>query len=80
MVDALISRLLLGFWGTICVSPRELAVNHHGLTGPILGNELVVGAAGLVTLLCLIVALHYLVSPGERDPNHPKYRILSPDR
>ncbi len=75
----LLSRFL-GLWGAICASPGEFAAGHHGVGGPILGNVLVAGAAGVVTLLCFAVALHYLISPGERDPDHPKYRILSPDR
>jgi hypothetical protein len=79
MADALASPLL-GLWGAICAAPQELDAGHHGLAGPILGDVLVAGAAGIVTLLCFVVALRLLISPGERDPHHPKYRILSADR
>jgi hypothetical protein len=61
-------------WGAICGSANETG------SAPVLGNVLVAGAAGLVTLFCFIVALRMLIAPGERNPNHPKYRILSPDR
>ena len=61
-------------WSAVCGSANEAG------SGPVLGNALVAGAAGLVTLVCFIVALRMLIAPGERNPNHPKYRILSPDR
>jgi hypothetical protein len=41
---------------------------------------LVAGGAGLVTLSCIAAALWMLIDPGERDPNHPKYRVLDADR
>jgi hypothetical protein len=41
---------------------------------------LVVGVAGLITLNCIVAALSMLIAPGERDPDHPKYRVLDADR
>lgn len=67
-------------WDAICGSANETGGAGHGLAGPVLGNVLVAGAAGLVTLICFIVALRMLIDPGERNLNHPKYRILSSDR
>jgi hypothetical protein len=40
----------------------------------------VAGGAGLVTLSCIVAAVWMLVAPGERDPYHPKYRVLHADR
>jgi hypothetical protein len=52
----------------------------HGLAGPILGNLLVVSEVGLVTLSsCIVAALWMLIDPGERNPDHPKYRVLDAD-
>lgn len=79
MNDALISYLL-GAWGAVCGSSHEIGAIHHGFSGPLIGNVLVAGAAGLLTLLCFVVALRLLVHPGENDPSHPKYRVLRPDR
>jgi len=41
---------------------------------------LVVAAAGLVTLSCIVAAVWMLIDPGEQDANHPKYRVLDTDR
>ncbi|HLI11189.1 MAG TPA: hypothetical protein VKY65_06275 [Alphaproteobacteria bacterium] len=64
----------------ICGVHQALASGSAGSAGTVLGNILVAGAAGVVTLLCFAVALRLLIRPGERDSNHPKYRILRPDR
>lgn len=69
---------LLRIGQQICGSHSEIAVNPSG--APVIGNFIVASLAGLVTLLCFIVALRMLVSPKERDPDHPKYRVLSGDR
>lgn len=52
----------------------------HPLAGPLFGNVLVAGGAGLVTLACIVATLRMLIDPGERDLNHPKYRVLDADR
>jgi hypothetical protein len=41
---------------------------------------LVSGAAGAVTLGCILAALKMLVQPGETALDHPKRRILAADR
>lgn len=66
--------------GNICGAHEALAPAHGALAAPLLGNILVAGAAGLVTVACFIVALRLLINPGERDPDHPKFRILDTDR
>jgi len=64
----------------VSAPPQQLGAAHHGLMGPMLGNLLVGGAAAVVTIVCFIVAARLLIHPGERDPSHPKYRILAADR
>ncbi len=77
MLDAL-TELIYRAWGYFCASPADSA--GHGLAGPVLGNLLVLVIAGGVTLFCFVVALRLLIRPGEYDENHPKYRVLRPDR
>jgi hypothetical protein len=62
----------------ICGSHSQIVVSPSG--PPTVGNFIVASLAGVVTLFCFIAALRMLASPGERDPNHPKYRILNSDR
>lgn len=71
---------LAGIWNAICAPPDHLIAHHHGLVGPALGNILVAGVAGAVTVWCIVVAARMLIRPGEADPNHPKYRVLRADR
>lgn len=71
---------LLELLRVVAAPPQQLHADHHGLMGPMLGNLLVGGAAGVVTIVCFIVALRLLIHPGERDRDHPKYRILAADR
>lgn len=47
---------------------------------PTLWIYLVGGIAGAVTLGCILAALKMLVHPGETALDHPKRRILAPDR
>lgn len=51
-----------------------------GTMGPILGNLLVAGAGGLITLLCIAAAIKMILHPGEESQDHPKRRVLAPDR
>jgi hypothetical protein len=53
---------------------------HEMITGPLLGNLLVAGIAGIITLAVIVAAIRMLVHPGEEAPDHPKRRILAPDR
>lgn len=75
-----IARWLLAVWSALSAPPHNVAAGHHGVAGPPLGNLLVAGAAGLVTLVCAGIALRMLIRPGEADPRHPKYRVLDKDR
>ena len=80
MTDTIIAWVLSAL-GYICTAPAATgAGGGHSLAGPVLGNALVVGATGLATLACIVAALWMLIAPGERDPNHPKYRVLDADR
>jgi hypothetical protein len=72
---------VLSALGYLCTTPATASgAGDHSLAGPLLGNVLVVSGAGLVTLSCIVAALWILIDPGERDPNHPKYRVLDADR
>jgi hypothetical protein len=75
-----ITAWVLSALGYLCTAPAAADASGHSLAGPLLGNVLVAGAAGLVTLACIAATLRMLIDPGERNPNHPKYRILDADR
>lgn len=45
-----------------------------------LGNLLIVAIFGLGTVACFAIAVRMLVRPGEKNPDHPKYRVLHDDR
>lgn len=79
MTDTIIAWVLSAL-GYLCTAPAATGTGDYGLAGPVLGNALVVGATGLVTLVCIVAALWWLIAPGEHDPNHPKYRVLDADR
>ena len=53
---------------------------HEMIAGPLFGVILVAGAAGLVTLGVIIAAVRMALHPGESAPDHPKRRVLAPDR
>ena len=75
-----ISVWVLSALGYLCTAPATASgASDHSLAGPLLGNLVVVGGAGLVTLSCIVAALWMLIDPGERDLNHPKYRVLDAD-
>jgi len=76
-----ITAWVLSALGYLCTAHATASgAGDHSLAGPVLGNVLVVGGAGLVTLSCIVAALWMLIYPGERDPNHPKHRVLDADR
>jgi hypothetical protein len=50
------------------------------MRAPTLLVYLVGGAAGAVTLGCIVATLKMLVRPGETELDHPKRRILAADR
>ena len=76
-----ITAWVLSALGYLCTASATAGgAGDHSLAGPVLGNVLVVGGAGLVTLSCIAAALWMLINPGERDSNHPKYHVLDADR
>lgn len=79
MIDA-ITQWMRSVWRSVSASPPVHAMDHHSLGGPLFGNVLVAVGAGIVTVACIVIALRMLIRPGERDPRHPKYRVLDEDR
>ena len=72
---------VLSALGYLCTAPATASsAGDHSLAGPLFGNVMVMGGAGLVTLSCIVAAMWMLIDPGERDLNHPKYRVLDADR
>jgi hypothetical protein len=75
-----ITAWVLSALGDLCTAPAAAGAGGQSLAVPLLGNALVAGATGLMTLVCIAAALRMLIDPGERNPNHPKYRVLDADR
>lgn len=76
-----ITAWILSALGYLCTSSATAGgAGGPNLAGPLLGNVLVAGGAGLVTVSCIVAAVWMLIAPGERDPDHPKYRVLHADR
>ncbi len=53
-------------------------MTHH-LSGPLLGNLIIMGVGGIITLACFAAMFWMMFRPGETDATHPKYRILDDD-
>ena len=53
---------------------------EHHLSGPFLGNLIIVLFAGTITIGCFVAMFWMLFYPGETDPRHPKYSVLHDDR
>lgn len=53
-------------------------MTHH-MTGPLLGNLIIIGVGSLITLACFAAMFWMIFRPGEVDPRHPKYDILNED-
>ncbi len=51
----------------------------HQLSGPMWGNLVIIGLAAAITVACFTAMLWMLFRPGESNPSHPKYDILSDD-
>ena len=51
-------------------------MDHQMITGPWLGNLLIIIVAGGITLGCFVTMFWMLLRTGETDPHHPKYKIL----
>ena len=59
---------------------RRSVVEHAMMSGPWLGNLIIVAIAGGITLGCFVAMFRLLLLPGEANPHHPKYSILGDDR
>jgi len=80
MTDRL-TTALLAIAQNICGAHGPLLPEgDDGLIGPVVGNLLVIALVGSVSLACFALALRMVIRPGERNLDHPKYRILSADR
>jgi hypothetical protein len=75
-----IATIPLLLWSQVCAAHGEAAPGEHALAGPLVGNIIVAALAAIVTVACIIIAARMLIRPGEIDPDHPKHRILQPDR
>lgn len=53
---------------------------EHHLAGPLLGNIVIIGVAGAITVGCFMAMFRMLLWPRETDRHHPKYDILRDDR
>ncbi|NYT61760.1 hypothetical protein H0A66_05405 [Alcaligenaceae bacterium] len=54
-------------------------MTHH-LSGPLIGNIIIIVVFGLGTIACFIAAIAMLLHPKEKNKDHPKYRVLRDDR
>jgi hypothetical protein len=52
---------------------------EHHMTGPFLGNLIIIAVAGAITIGCFAAMLWMLLKPGEADRHHPKYDVLRDD-
>ena len=50
------------------------------MAGPFIGNLIVIAITGSITIACFAALFVMLFRPGEKDPRHPKYRVLRDDR
>lgn len=76
-----IATILLALTQSICGGHGTLLRQEQsGLIGPALGNFLVMALVGSVALACIVLAFRLAIHPGERNRDHPKYRILEADR
>ena len=80
MIDR-IAAALIDIGQSICGAHGPVqAAGEQGITGPLAGNLLVMAVVGAAALACIALALRMVLRPGETEPNHPKYGILSADR
>lgn len=64
---------------SICGHSIALSGTDSGLSLLLL-NIVILVIPVLVTLGSIVACVYWLVRPGERNPDHPKYLILNPDR
>lgn len=65
---------------TICGHSIVVPVNAQSPLWLVLANAALLAGVVLVTSGCIVAAAWMLIRPGERNPDHPKYRILDADR
>lgn len=65
---------------TICGHSIVIPVTPESPTWLVLANAALLAVVCTATLGSIIAAAVMLVRPGERNPQHPKYRILRADR
>ena len=65
---------------TICGHSLVIPVTPESPMWLVLANAALLAVVCTVTLGSIIAALFMLIRPGERNPQHPKYRILNADR
>ena len=52
---------------------------HDHMAGPLVGNLIIIGIAGAITLGCFVAMFWMLLRPGEAGYDHPKRTILRED-
>lgn len=80
MIDRIIVALVEIEQGICGAHGPLVPAGQQGIFGPVLGNLLVVAVVGSAALASIVLALRMVFRPGEREPSHPKYAILSADR
>jgi hypothetical protein len=50
------------------------------MIGPFWGNVIVIAIGSVITIACFAAMFWMLIRPGERNPEHPKHKILRDDR
>lgn len=65
---------------TICGHTIVVPINAQSPEWLVLANAALLAIVSVVTLGTIIAAVYLLARPGERNPKHPKYRILNADR
>lgn len=53
---------------------------HNMMMDPLWGVIAIASVAGVITIGCFVAMFWWIVRHGEKDPRHPKYDILRPDR
>lgn len=65
---------------TICGPHIVVPVNAASPLWLVLVNILLLAGVLTISFGCIVAAIWMLIRPGERNPDHPKYRILNADR
>jgi hypothetical protein len=62
------------------VTSGEVDTMQFHITDHLVGNIIIIAAAGIITVACFAAAIRMLVRPGEKNKRHPKYEVLNDDR